>query len=195
MTSAVSALQAALAAEDAAIYGYGVAGAHLSAGNRELAQQYWTGHRQTRDALTGMITALGVTPVAAMAYYDLPFAVNSTSSAMALAAHLEDGVTAAYLGLVAVSSARLRTLGAAGMQAAATRAAYWRGTTEPFPGLYPAGLSPGHGHPSSSHTPEPVSPRPLPNSLNVSLSEQSKSSCRFGCCRRSRRMRRPWQVC
>lgn len=135
MMTAVSALQAALAAEDAAIYGYGVAGAHLGAGNRDLAQQYWTTHRQTRDTLTAMITTLGATPVAAMAYYDLPFAVNNASTAMALAAHLEDGVTAAYLGLVAVSSARLRTLGAAGMQAAAARAAYWRGSTEAFPGM------------------------------------------------------------
>ncbi len=136
----VSALQAALAAEDAAIYGYGVAGAHLNGGNRELAQQYWTGHRRTRDTLTAMITALGATPVAAMAYYDLPFAVSNPSTAMALAAHLEDGVTAAYLGLVAVSSTRLRTLGAAGMQAAAGRAAYWRGSTEAFPGM--SGLAP-----------------------------------------------------
>jgi hypothetical protein len=135
VTTGVSALQAALAAENAAIYGYGVAGAHLGTGNRELAQQYWTRHREARDTLTTMISALGATPVAAMAYYDLPFAVGSTSSAMALAAHIEDGVTAAYLGLVAVSSARLRTLGAAAMQAAAARAAYWRGSTEAFPGM------------------------------------------------------------
>ena len=132
---AVTALQAALAAEDAAIYGYGVAGAYLSGGNRDLAQQYWTTHRQTRDALTGMITALGATPVAAMAYYDLPFAVDNASTAMSLAAHLENGVTAAYLGLVAVSNTRLRALGAAGMQAAAARAAHWRGSTVAFPGL------------------------------------------------------------
>ncbi len=140
MTTGVSALQAALAAEDAAIYGYGVAGAHMGTGNRELAQQYWTGHRQARDTLTAMITALGATPVAAMAYYDLPFAVSNASAAMALAAHLEDGVTAAYLGIVAVSSPRLRSFGAAGVQAAAARAAYWRGTTEAFPGM--SGLSP-----------------------------------------------------
>jgi Domain of unknown function (DUF4439) len=131
----VSALQAALAAEDAAIYGYGVAGAHLSGGSHSAAEQYWTGHRQARDALTAMITARGATPVAALAYYDLPFAVTSGATAAALAAHLEDGVTAAYLGLVAVADQRLRTFGATAMQAAAERAAYWRGGTEAFPGL------------------------------------------------------------
>jgi Domain of unknown function (DUF4439) len=36
---------------------------------------------------------------------------------------------------VAVSDQRLRTFGALAMQAAAGRAAFWRGTTEAFPGL------------------------------------------------------------
>jgi hypothetical protein len=39
---------------------------------------------------------------------------------------------------VAVSEARLRTLGALAMQTSAERAAYWRGTTEAFPGLDPS---------------------------------------------------------
>lgn len=136
----VPALQAALAAENAAIYGYGVAGAHLTGGSRSSAEQYWTGHRQARDTLTAMIMARHVTPAAALAYYDLPFAVNSAATATALAARLEDGVTAAYLGLVAVPDQRLRTFGAMAMQAAAERAAYWRGSTEAFPGLPAAAL-------------------------------------------------------
>lgn len=132
---AVSALQRALAAEHAAIFGYGVAGAHLGGSNRATAARYWTGHRQARDTLTGMITAMGGTPVAAAASYSLPFEVNSAGSGMSLAAQLEDGVTAAYLDVVAVSDPRLRTFGALAMQTAAGRAAYWRGSTEAFPGL------------------------------------------------------------
>jgi hypothetical protein len=132
---AVTALQAALAAEQAAVYGYGVAGAHFSGTNQAIAQQYWTVHREARDTLTTMITALGATPVAALAYYKLPFPVTSAASAEVLAAHLEDGVTAAYLGAVAVSDASLRTFGAQEMQAAAGRAAHWRGSTIAFPGL------------------------------------------------------------
>ena len=54
---------------------------------------------------------------------------------MALAARLEDGVTRAYLGLVAVSDQRLRLFGAMAMQGAAQRAAFWHGSTQAFPGL------------------------------------------------------------
>jgi hypothetical protein len=135
MNQAITALQAALAAEQAAVYGYGVAGAYLSGARRSTAQQYWTAHREARDALTAMIAARGVTPVAPRAYYDLPFPVNTAASAQALATQLEDGVTAAYLDLVAVADASLRGFGALTMQAAAGRAAYWRGGTLAFPGL------------------------------------------------------------
>jgi aryl-alcohol dehydrogenase-like predicted oxidoreductase len=141
MTTAVLALQRALEAEDAAIYGYGVAGAHLSGDSQATATQYWTDHRRARDTLTAMITALGATPAAAAAAYTLPFPVDNAASSTALAAQLEDGVTAAYLDLVAVTDARLRTFGALAMQTAAGRAAHWRGSTEPFPGL-PAGAAP-----------------------------------------------------
>jgi hypothetical protein len=131
----VAALQAALAAEDAAIFGYGVAGAHLSGSRLTAAERYWTGHNEARDALAAMISKLGATPVAAQAFYQLPFAVHDAASAMALAAYLEDGVTRAYLGVVAVSDPRLRTFGALAMQGPAKRAAYWRGRTQAFPGL------------------------------------------------------------
>jgi hypothetical protein len=131
----VAALQAALAAEDAAIFGYGVAGAHLSGSRLAAAERYWTGHNEARDALAAMISKLGATPVAAQAFYQLPFAVHDAASAMALAAYLEDGVTRAYLGVVAVSDPRLRTFGALAMQGPAKRAAYWSGRTQAFPGL------------------------------------------------------------
>lgn len=132
---AVGALQRALAAEHAAIFGYGVAGAHLRGGSRTAAAQYWTDHRRARDTLTGMITAMGGIPVAAAAHYSLPFEVNSAGSGTALAERLEDGVTAAYLDVVAVADPRLRTYGALAMQTAASRAAFWRGSTLAFPGL------------------------------------------------------------
>jgi hypothetical protein len=134
-TSGLAALQAALAAENAAIFGYGVAGAHLSGTRKTAAEQDWTGHNEARDTLTAMISALGATPVAAQAFYRLPFAVHDASTATALAAYLEDGVTRAYLELVAVIGEKLRTFGALAMQTSAQRAAFWRGTTQAFPGL------------------------------------------------------------
>jgi hypothetical protein len=136
--TALAALQAALAAEDAAIFGYGVAGAHLSGTRRSAAEQDWTRHNEARDTLTAMISKLGATPVAAQAFYQLPFAVRDAATAAALAAYLEDGVTRAYLGLVAVSDRRLRTFGALAMQGSAERAAFWRGRTQAFPGLEPS---------------------------------------------------------
>jgi Domain of unknown function (DUF4439) len=135
--SAVQALQAALAAEDAAIFGYGVAGAHLSGNRKSAAEQDWTGHNEARDTLTAMISALGATPAAGQAFYRLPFQVNDAASATKLAAYLEEGVTRAYLGMVAVNDQRLRTFGALAMQSSAERAAFWRGATEAFPGLSP----------------------------------------------------------
>ena len=131
----MSALQAALAAEDAAIFGYGVAGAHLTGSSQAAAERDWTAHNQARDTLAAMIWRRGAAPAAAQAFYQLPFRVHDAASAMALAAHLEDGVTRAYLGLVAVSDQRLRLFGALAMQGAAQRAAFWRGSTQAFPGL------------------------------------------------------------
>lgn len=134
----VAALQAALAAEHAAIYGYGIAGAQLSGGAKATAMRDWTLHQNARDTLTAMITNLGATPVAASAAYGLPFAVHGDRAARSLAAVLEDGVTRAYLGLVALPDTALRTFGALAMQGPADRAAFWRGSTTAFPG-FPSG--------------------------------------------------------
>ena len=133
----VPALQAALAAEDAAVFGYGVVGAHLTGSRLAAARQDWTGHQEARDTLALMIARMGATPAAAQAFYQLPFRVRNASSAARLAAYLEDGVTRAYLGLVAVSNPRLRRFGALAMHDAAQRAASWRGSTQAFPGLSP----------------------------------------------------------
>ena len=134
-TGVVPALQAALAAENAAIFGYGVAGAHLTGSSLARAQNDWTAHNQARDTLTAMISRRGAAPAAAQPYYQLPFRVRDAAGAVRLAAYLEDGVTRAYLGLVAVTDQRLRRFGAMAMQEAAGRAAAWRGRTQAFPGL------------------------------------------------------------
>ena len=131
----VPALQAALAAEHTAVYGYGIAGALLTGGDQAAALADWRTHEQARDTLEAMIVKLGATPVAASPAYALPFTVNDARSARRLAAALEDGVTQAYLGLVAVSDTTLRTFGALAMQPPANRAAEWRGSTVAFPGM------------------------------------------------------------
>ena len=97
------------------------------------ARTDWTAHQVARDTLVAMLTKLGATPVAASPAYELPFAVTSTKSAVKLAATLENGVTRAYLGLVAVNNPTLRAFAAQAMQTSANRATAWSGTTARLP--------------------------------------------------------------
>ncbi|HEY1823522.1 MAG TPA: ferritin-like domain-containing protein [Trebonia sp.] len=135
MTTEIAALQGALAAEHAAVYGYGVVGARLGGGQQSDARADWTAHQVARDTLVSMLTSLGATPVAASPAYALPFAVTNAQSAERLAATIENRVTQAYLGLVAVNTPTLRAFAAKAMQACAKRSVAWSGTTQAFPGL------------------------------------------------------------
>lgn len=136
----VAALQAALAAEQAASYGYGVVGAHLSGSNQQAARTDWVAHQLAADRLTALIQQTGAEPHPAAVGYQLPFPVRSAGQAKALAAIMEDRVAQAYLALVALTDDSLRELGAREVRAAALRAAAWRGSTEAFPGLPPGSL-------------------------------------------------------
>jgi Domain of unknown function (DUF4439) len=148
-----AALQAALRAENAAIYGYGVAGAQLGPAARDLALRDWTQHEVTRDRLEAILTSLGVKPVAAQPAYQLPFPVHGARAAISLAGYLENEVAAAYLGLVALDDLRLRAWGARQARACALRATTWLGRTAAFPGLS-SGSGPARAtRPSASASP------------------------------------------
>jgi hypothetical protein len=140
----VAALQTALAAEHATIYGYGVAGARLRDNAQDAARTLWVAHRAKRDRLAGLISARRVDPVPAAAAYRLPMRITSQRTAGLLVATLEDRLTAAYLGLAGVDDMRLRTLAAQSMQEAIMRAVRWRGgpPRSAFPGLGGDTLSP-----------------------------------------------------
>jgi hypothetical protein len=135
----VSALQAALAAEQAAAYGYGVVGSHLTGSQAETATADWEAHQAAAGRLNGLLASAGHTGVAAGVAYQLPGKVSTPAQAIALAATLEDQLTSAYLSLVARGGRDLRMLGAQQARAAALRAAGWRGSTVAFPGLPAAG--------------------------------------------------------
>jgi hypothetical protein len=144
-SAAASAITAALAAEQAAIYGYGVVGSHLTGTPAAAARSYWIAHQVAADKLTALLQATGAAAPAAAPAYQLPDAVRTAGQAARLAVALEDRVLAAYLGLVAIDEAPLRTLGAREARIAALRAAAWRGSTVAFPGLAGAALTaPGH---------------------------------------------------
>jgi Domain of unknown function (DUF4439) len=132
---AIAAMQAALAAEHAASYGYGVVGAHLAGRQQQAARADWVAHQLARDQLTAMIRKLGAVPVPSAVGYALPSPVRSHRQALQLAVTLEDRVTQAYIALVAVSEVSIRDYGARAARSAALRAAAWRGSTIAFPGL------------------------------------------------------------
>jgi Domain of unknown function (DUF4439) len=137
----IRALQAALTAEHATIYGYGIVGAYLSGNPQATATNDWVAHQVARDDLEAMLRSLGAQPSAAAVAYQLPAPVHSATEAVALAVLLEDRIAAAYLRLVALSNASIRDFGAQQVQASALRAAAWRGGTVAFPGMTPAALA------------------------------------------------------
>jgi hypothetical protein len=139
----VAALQAALAAEHVAIFGYGVLGARLTGVQRQNAGLIWNSHHARRDRVRSYIQANGAAPFPAAPAYRLPSPLSSASSAAQLAARLEDGVTAGYAGLAGVTDAGLRRYAALAMQEATVRAVRWRGSSPAaFPGLPGSALRP-----------------------------------------------------
>ncbi|WP_395364075.1 ferritin-like domain-containing protein [Streptomyces sp. YH02] len=133
--SALDATQAALAAEHAAVYGYGVVGGRIGTERRAEATAAYEAHRARRDALRRSVRDLGGTPVVAEAAYELPFRVADPAGAARLAAVLEDRVAGVYSDLVRATEGPRRREAAAALREAAVRAVRWRGSDVTFPGL------------------------------------------------------------
>lgn len=131
----VQALQSALAGEHAAIYGYGVVGAHLRGRAFTRAQTAYDVHRARRDQLQQLVVEQRATPVAASAAYRLPRPVATAADAILLATELEERLAAVWVDAVADLRGQLRELAAQVLQDVAVRAATWRGGSVPFPGL------------------------------------------------------------
>jgi Domain of unknown function (DUF4439) len=137
-----AALQEVLAAEHAAVWGYGVVGDALPATQRDTAEAAEAAHRDSRDALAELLDSRQADPVAAKAAYALPSPVHSATDAAALAVRLEDGTSRAWVRLLdqAVQSGT-RKLAVDGVTACELRAVTWRSAagqtplTAPFPGL------------------------------------------------------------
>ncbi|MFD4603747.1 ferritin-like domain-containing protein [Streptomyces sp. NPDC058464] len=134
-TGLLDALQAALAAEHAAVYGYGVVGGRIGGQRLTEARSAYDAHRARRDALVREVRDLGGAPVAASAAYALPFAVTDPATAVRLAAELEERVADVYSDLVRASSGERRGSAAGALREAAVRAVGWSGESVAFPGL------------------------------------------------------------
>lgn len=131
----IEAYQAALRAEHAAVYGYGVVGGRIREGRRDEARSAYDAHRARRDELQRTVRDLGGTPVQAEAAYALPFPVPDSPAATRLAAQLEDRVAGVYADVVRATEGARRRAAADALREAAVRAVRWRGGSVAFPGL------------------------------------------------------------
>jgi hypothetical protein len=141
MTAPIDALQQALAAEHAAVYGYGVAGAHLSGAAVRAARAAIDVHRARRDRLRTLVVDARAEPAEAAAAYRLPLPVTDAASARRLAALIERDIAVVYGVLVAAARGGDREFAARSLQDAAVRAAAWGAEPAAFPG-YPVGGEP-----------------------------------------------------
>jgi hypothetical protein len=144
-TAENDALADALAAEHAAVWGYGVVGAALGSRERATAAAAETAHRDVRDRLTALLTERGLDAAGPRGGYTLPFPVLSAIDAAALGATLEDGVASAWVRVLDQAGERptrelaVEVLGGAEVRAVGWRAAAGKNpTTRALPGL-PAG--------------------------------------------------------
>ncbi|BBC32555.1 uncharacterized protein SGFS_038490 [Streptomyces graminofaciens] len=136
MSSAeLKAVQAALGAEHAAVYGYGVVGGKIGETRQSEARAAYDAHRARRDQLERAARDLGGKPAAAAAGYALPFSVTDTDSAVRLAVELEERVAGVYSDLVRAAEGERRAAAAEALREAAVRAVRWRGGSVAFPGL------------------------------------------------------------
>ncbi|WP_433296870.1 DUF4439 domain-containing protein [Actinoplanes sp. CA-030573] len=114
---------AALAAEEAAIYAYGIIGVRLrAAGEVTEARAAEQIHRDRRDYLIQRVK----NPAAAPAGYRMPFPVTDRATALKLAIQVEDGVAQAWRPVLGVTRDADRATALAAMVDAAVRATRWR---------------------------------------------------------------------
>ena len=137
MTPATDAFAAALSAEHAAIYGYGVVGAHLDAATQAAARDAEAAHRNRRDDLFLRLSSARATPPAAAAGYTLPFPVIDRDTALKLAIALEEGTARAWRSAVASTESDERKLALEALTDCAVRAAVWRKTAVASPVIVP----------------------------------------------------------
>jgi hypothetical protein len=133
-------LAAALAAEHAAIFAYGLIGVRLSGASAGEARTAEAAHRSRRDGLVLLLAQGGATPPAAEPSYALPFPVTDPASAMRLAVEVEERTAAVWRAALPATADAQRTQALEGLTASAVRATRWRRIagvsppTVPWPG-------------------------------------------------------------
>ncbi len=139
----VESLRTALAAEHAAIFGYGVVGAFLTNGAQTTARQNEAQHRDRRDAAALRIEAGGGAIVPAEPAYALPFRVTDASGALRLAVALEEGAAGAWREALSATEGDDRRFALDSLIACAVAATRWRAMAgvRPLTITFPGGVS------------------------------------------------------
>lgn len=128
MTEA-SALRTAIEGCDAAIYAYGMVGAHSSGAAVPRARKGLSAYRAHREVLQARLGE----PVGAPSAFDLPFAVDGQSEASRLAALVDNRMAAVFADLAAASTGADRTSAVAAAMESAARAVTWGAPSQAFP--------------------------------------------------------------
>lgn len=125
--SQVAALQTALAAEHAVVWGYSLVGARVGDALQPQVRDADDAHRTRRDATVTLLGRYGAEPVPTESSYALPFPVTDRASALRLAVHLEDGAAAAWrYAVAATDDVTVRRAALTALTEAAVRATRWR---------------------------------------------------------------------
>ncbi len=137
-TIQVEAMQRTLADEHAALYLYGVLGAHASASRTPVlytaVDQAYAAHLARRDRLTALLEDAGEDPVASEPGYRIPAPLRTDQQVAQEGLRLERGSAARYLWLVENSTDDVRALGVSALRNTAVRELGLRGSPEIFPG-------------------------------------------------------------
>ncbi|WP_319458923.1 ferritin-like domain-containing protein [Micromonospora sp. RTP1Z1] len=134
------ALAAALTAEYAAIWAYGVIGVRLADAARAAARTAEAAHRARRDALILQLSSGGGQVPADRAGYALPYPVTDRVSALKLAVEVEERTAGFWRAALPHTTGADRNRALAALTDCALRATRWRRTagvtplTVPFPG-------------------------------------------------------------
>ncbi len=139
--SGPAALFDAVAAEHAAIYGYGLVSAHVMPDDNELVSRAVAEHRDRREAAVALLNEQSVKVPLPAVGYQLPIVVNSPASAAKLAVRMESDCAVAWRAVLEqTESEQDRTFAGTALTQCAVMAARWRKVlgawpvTEPFPG-------------------------------------------------------------
>lgn len=134
-----AALVAALRAEFAAVYLYGLIGGRASRSGKpaEIARigDLYAAHRTRRDQLVAFLNARAVTPPAPAVAYTPPIDPVSPSSRTACAREVEARCEAIYAQLIAETTGPERAFAINALSATSTAAVVLGQTASAFPGL------------------------------------------------------------